>query len=206
MSNDTDQTQATTNADGELKQSPAEALAALKARADLMGVKYHPNIGFDALSEKVAAALEGKPEPKSDAQDPAPAVTTVAAPKKETEGEKRNRIKRDALALVRVRVTCLNPAKKEWEGEIFAVGNSLIGTVKRYVPFNNDEGWHVEQCLVNMIKARECQIFVTKKDERGNSSRVAKNIKEFSVEIMDPLTKDELAELARRQAASKSID
>jgi hypothetical protein len=43
-------------------------------------------------------------------------------------------------------------------------------------------------------------------DSRGNKVRKGKLIKEFAIEELPPLTKEELAELAQRQAMSKSVD
>ena len=53
---------------------------------------------------------------------------------------------------------------------------------------------------------RQCQVFTTVRDRRGNASRKGKLIKEFSIEVLDPLTEDELKELAQRQAMSKSVE
>ena len=97
----------------------------------------------------------------------------------------------------------MNPAKKEWEGEIFTVSNNAVGTVKRYVPFNTEDGWHVEHILLEQLRERQCQIFVTEKDSRGNKVRKGKLIREFAIEVLDPLTKEELAELAQRQAMAR---
>lgn len=80
-----------------------------------------------------------------------------------------------------------------------------MGTFKKYVPFNADEGWHVPRIIYNQMAERQCQVFVTRKDERGRSIREGKLIKEFAIEVLDPLTTDELAELARRQAMAQSI-
>lgn len=99
----------------------------------------------------------------------------------------------------------MNPAKNEWEGEIFTAGNSVVGSYSKFVPFNTDEGWHVPRIILNQIQQRQCQIFQTVKDSRGNSTRKGKLIKEFAVEILDPLTPEELAELARRQAATRAV-
>jgi len=173
---------------------PSE-LASLKARADLLGLTYHPSIGVDKLREKVTAALAGEPEE----------VKPVSA-QVESEDDVRRRQKREASELVRIRVSCMNPNKKEWEGEIFSVGNSLVGTFKKYVPFNNEEGWHVPRIIYNHLTERTCQIFVAMRDERGNTIRKSKTIKEFAIEVLPQLTSDELAELARRQAMAKSID
>lgn len=164
-----------------------DELATLKARADMLGVKYHPSISLEKLREKVNASLA--PEQKE------VAATVVD----------RAELQRKASELVRIRVTCMNPAKKEWEGEIFTVGNSVVGTFKKYVPFNADEGWHVPRIIYEQIKARECQIFVTVKGPRGNTTRKGKLIKEFAIEVLDPLTEEELRDLAQRQAMSQSV-
>lgn len=190
----------------EVIQSPAEALEALKARADLMGVKYHPSISFAKLSDKIAEHLSDNPpeDEKTQGVSDEPAAPVEAKP--ETENQKRSRLKREALALVRIRVTCMNPAKKEWEGELFTGGNSFIGSVTKFVPFNNDEGWHVPKIILNIMQSRQCQIFTTVRNHLGQAQRKSKMIKEFAIEVMDPLTPAELAELARRQAATKAID
>jgi len=119
----------------------------------------------------------------------------------------RLRLKRHANELIRIRVTCMNPAKKEWEGEIIGAGNNLVGTVTKYIPFGNDEGWHVARILYNVIRDRVCQIFVTTTDKKsGQKVRTSKMIKEFGIEVLDPLTEADIAELKARQAATRSID
>jgi hypothetical protein len=175
-----------------------DELNALKSRADMMGISYHPSIGLEKLREKVNASLSGAAEK---AEEPA-----VVDPSVETANQRNTRLKREASKLVRIRVTCMNPAKKEWEGEIFSVGNAVVGSFTKYVPFNIDEGWHVPQMIYQMMKDRECQIFYTVSDSRGNKTRKGKLVKEFSIEVLPPLTKEELHELAQRQAMSNSID
>lgn len=176
-----------------------DELASLKSRADLMGVSYHPNIGLEKLREKINATVEGTAAAPE--QNKAVASTGAA----ETEAQYHGRMRREANELVRVRVTCMNPAKAEWDGEIFSAGNSLVGTVTKYVPFNNDEGWHLPRIVYNMMRDRMCQIFVNVKDSRGNTTRQGKLIKEFGMEVMPDLTQEDLDELARRQALSGSI-
>ena len=175
----------------EVSEMPDE-LTSLKARADLMGITYHPSISAAKLREKVNASVA----------DTAPKEVSA----EESENAARYRLRQEALELIRVRVACMNPNKKEWEGEMFTVGNSLIGTQKKFVPFNNDEGWHIPRIIYNMMLERECQIFVSVKDSRGNTTRKGKLIKEFAIEVLPPLTAEELEELARRQAMAKSID
>jgi hypothetical protein len=100
----------------------------------------------------------------------------------------------------------MNPAKKEWDGEIITTGNSLVGTFRKYIPFNSDEGWHVPQIIYNQLVSRQCQVFTTVTDARGNKVRRGKLIREFAIEVLPQLTPQELHELAQRQAMAKSID
>jgi len=176
-----------------------DELATLKARADLLGITYHPSIGLEKLREKVAAAQADEPVK----EDPkAPAVEVAV----ESERDRLIRLKRQCSELVRIRLTCMNPNKKEWEGEIFTVGNSLVGSMTKFVPFNSDEGWHVPRMMYEMLTERYCQVFYTEKAKNGVSLRRGKQIKEFAIEVLPSLTEEELHDLAQRQAMAKSID
>lgn len=192
------------NLDTEQEQDEAALLAAtelenLKSRAEKLGVKFHPSISAEKLREKIKAA-QSEGEGGVGEQ---PEVKSATGTNEESPAAKKLRMKREALKLVRVRITCMNPAKKEWEGEIITVANNAVGTVKRYVPFNTEDGWHVEHILLEQLRERQCQIFVTEKDSRGNKVRKGKLIREFAIEVLDPLTEDELRELAQRQAMAK---
>jgi len=176
-----------------------DELTTLKSRATLLGLTFHPSIGLDKLREKVNAAT----------LDPVVESVVPAAPvnsEEETIWKRRLRLKREALALVRVNVTCMNPAKKEWEGEIFTVGNASIGSVKKMVPFNTNDGWHIPNVIYQMMKERMCQVFYSVRDSRGNNVRKGKLIKEFAFDVLEPLTPKEMTELARRQAIAKAVD
>jgi hypothetical protein len=160
-----------------------KTLDELKDIADGLGLKYHPTISAAKLADKIE---EFASEPEE---------APVAPAKKKTPKE----IRQAATKLVRVRVTCMNPAKRDWDGEIFMVGNRHTGTLRKYVPYGVD--WHVPQMILDMIKARQCQVFqsVKRRTAGGDiSSREGKLVKEFAVEILPPLK--ELAELAQRQA------
>lgn len=173
-----------------------DELTLLKRRADTLGMKYHPNIGLDKLKEKMAELT---------AEEIPTEVQTPLGPKglvgvdNETKAQREARMRRNANRLVRVIVTCRNPNKSEWPGEIFTVSNSVVGSIKKYVPFDNTEGWHVPQIIVNMMRERKCQVFYTTKDNRGNKIRKGRQINEFAIEVLDPLTETQLKELGQRQ-------
>ncbi len=129
-----------------------------------------------------------------------------AAEGKVSIGQARLKARREAMALERVIVTCKDPAKANWDGEIITVSNDVVGDVKKYVPYNLDEGYHVPRIILNMLKDRKCTIFVNKKGRDGKYVQVAKTINAHSIEYLPPLTEEELTELAREQAARVDVD
>ena len=178
-----------------------DELTVLKARADKLGISYHPSIKLEKLRAKVKEFLADDGE--VDAEDEAPVASTK---EKETANQLRVRKRKESNALVRIRVACMNPNKKEWDGEIITTGNSAVGTIKKYVPFNAEDGYHVPRMIYEQLLQRQCQVFYTHKDSKGNKSRKGKLIKEFSIELLPPLTAGELKDLAQRQAMAKSGD
>lgn len=176
-----------------------DELTVLTARAAQLGIKHHPAIGLEKLRAKVAEATAPVKVPEVVAA-PAAAVkeSSKALTAKQLEAQEFNRIKKEATKLIRVNVSCMNPSKAEWDGEIFTTGNSVTGTLKRYVHFN--EVWHVEQMVLDMMEDRVCQIFVTIKDRQGAKSRKGKQIKEFNIQRLAGLTAKDLKELEQRQA------
>jgi len=184
------------------EDQPSE-LDLLKERATLMGITFHPTIGLEKLKAKVDAKLTGTPDPTEEA--PAVPVAPVAAPLTEYE---RNQGLRDASSrLIRVVVSCMNPAKQVWEGEFITVSNRAIGTLRKYVPFNLDAGYHIPFAIYEQLLERQCQVFYTQQDSRtGLRTRKGRLIKEFNVVVLPDLTEAELKELALQQAANQSID
>jgi hypothetical protein len=175
----------------------ANELESLKARAKAMNIKHHPNIGLEKLKTLLNGLLDPEPE------------DTVVAPTgvpKETRAQRTMRLRKDAHKLVRVIISCRHPDKTEWEGETFTASNSAVGSITKYVPFNNEEGWHVPQIILNMIRERECSVFQWKKTAGGNKIKKGKQIKEFSVTVLPALTGEELQELKEQQALARSID
>lgn len=191
--------------EAEIPAPVVDELEELRAKAKKLGVKHHPSAGVEVIREKIADHLAEKPASDDNAVAPANAKPDNAAPVEETAGARRARLRKDALRLVRVNIQCLNPAKKEWEGEIITVGNATVGTVKKFVPFNTPDGYHIPNIMYQMLKARECQIFQTRKLKNGVTHREGILKREFAIEILPPLSQDELDELARRQALAGNI-
>jgi len=181
----------------------------LEARANQLGIKFHPNIGDDKLREKVNAAISGEgtsegDDVSEDTIDNGGQYSDDKAPDNESETARRKRKQLEASELVRVQVTNMNPNKKEWDGEMIAAGNRVVGTFKKYVPYNVP--WHVPRVIYNVLRDRQCQVFVTERDDRGRQVRRGKQIQEFNVTVLPPLSKEELQELAQRQAMANGTN
>ena len=174
----------------DLLETPNER-DSLKARADLMGIKYQPNVPTDKLKELIAEGLGG--------------VDVREYSDAEIRSEKLTQMKNEATKLIRVNITCFNPAKKDWQGEIFTVSNSSIPAMRKFVLFNTPEGFHVPQMILDVMKERMFQHFSYKK-QRGIDIPNKTYQKEFGIEYLPQLTEQELKELARTQAMRSAKD
>ena len=187
---------------------PSE-LDLLKQRADLMGISYHPNIGSDKLKEKIQKKLDGEAKDETSAgyaQEELDSIDTGASvgdainqiPARMTPAQQRAERRNRALRLVRVRVTCMNPIKGNMSGDIFSAGNSEIGMIKKYVPFNAEQGWHIPQIILTMLQSKR---FMTHYTTKINGKELKRNklVPEYSIEILPPLTAKELDDLRQRQ-------
>jgi hypothetical protein len=104
-----------------------------------------------------------------------------------------------AMKLVRVVVTPNDPTMVNYPGLIFSVGASGLNNgrmIKKFVPFNNEEGWHVPQIILNQIEYGQMQKFKTITRANGDKVLEPYLTKKFNVRILDPLTPEELKEVA----------
>ena len=205
-------------------QKPDE-LGMLKQRARIMGITFSNNIGIETLKAKIHAKQEGEPDPDElpktdDLGDDPPVVTQQAQqnppmlqdPQEPPVSPKetiRQRVKREGMKLVRLRIMNLDPKKKDLPGEIFTIANDYLGTVKKFVPFGEvtENGYHVPHCIYEMMKGRKFLHIRTYKDRKNNNQiRVEQSwAPEFSLEVLPPLTKDEISKLAAAQSAAGGL-
>lgn len=108
--------------------------------------------------------------------------------------------------LVRVRLQCMNPLKKEWPGEFISVGSAKVGTFKKFIPYNSDEPYHVPAILYEALKEKKCTVFTNKLLPNGQKVRKGKAINEYAIEVLEPLTKEEIRVLAQQQAMAAGQD
>lgn len=184
-----------------------DELSILKQRATLMGLKFSNNIGLEALRKKVSDAQEGITE-ESEVAQVNPLETETAAPKEETRTEMARRIRLEQTKLVRIRIQNLDPKKKELPGEIITVANDYMGTVRKFVPYGEqtDNGYHVPYCIYQFLKERKFLNIRVTKGKNGRSNIQQGWVREFSIEVLPPLTQEELTNLAQAQIAAGSLN
>ena len=183
----------------EVSAPVVDQLAMLKTKADTLGVTYSPNIGVDALREKINAKMNGESEKKEE-------VKASEAPREKTKMELRQEAFLEATRLVRCRITCMNPSKADLPGEIFTVSNNVVGAIKRYIPYSEQvDGWHVENMLLDMLKEKQFQQLRTKKGPNNQILPETKWVREYAIEELPPLTPEELKVLANKQAAAAGM-
>lgn len=201
-----------TDQDDDLKL-PSE-MDVLKDRATLMGVEFSNNIGLDTLKKRIADKLAENQAPAT-AKDDSPVTAQVNALTGEDPAVPVKRLTlrqymlNEQTKLVRLRITCLDPKKKDLPGEIFTVANESLGTIRKYVPFGEatDDGYHVPFCIYTMMKGRLFLNIRTYKDKKNNNQiKIEQNwAREFALEVLPPLTMEELKTLSASQAAAGGL-
>ena len=169
----------------EVVQMEESEIDSLKARLNQMGVKYHHKANVETLRK----LLNDKLNPEATTSTP-----TV-----------RSAIE-DATALVRCKITCMNPAKREWQGEIFTAGNSVIGVVRKFIPYNSPaaESFHIPRILLGSMKERK---FLQTRSIKTTSGATQETYlaQEFVIVELPPLTEAELEELKIQQANNRGV-
>lgn len=190
-------------------ETSVDELALLKQRARLMGLDFSNNIKAETLREKINSKLD-------ESEDDTTKASVVTNPLGEIDDEEdqspmaiRRRMNLEQKKLIRVRVTCMDPKKKDLPGEIFTIANEYLGTVSKFVPFGEatDDGYHLPYCLYTMMNDRKFLNIRTVKDKKTGTTSVQHSwAKEFALEILPPLTSKELQALATAQIAAGSLD
>lgn len=164
----------------------------------------------EAVTEAVA---EPVPTPMSP-QVITNALTSHPAkiPVRETKPKKlslRQHMLNEQMKLVRCRITNMDPKKKDLEGEVITVANEYLGVVKKFIPFGEvtDDGFHIPFCLYTELKDREfLHIRTVTHPVTKQITTKTSMAREYSIEVLTPLTREELTRLATAQIAAGSLD
>ena len=195
------------NTEGE---SAVDELALLKERAKQMGIPFSNNISLETLRKRISDKMEGKEEPEVNPLTGDVEIAAITSAPKKLDAKQnalalRKMMQRDQMKLVRVRITNMDPKKKDLPGEIWTVSNEYLGNVRKMIPYGEqtDEGFHIPYCLFRLLQSKRFLHIRTVKDRVTGQERQEKQwVKEFSLDVLPDLTKEELARLAAAQAAA----
>ena len=187
-----------------------DELTFLKERAKVMGIPFSNNISLETLRKRVADKMEGKdeaPEVNALTGDPEIAQAMVAKPLNQQANAiaLRKLVYAKQMHLVRVRITNMDPKKKDLPGEIWTVANEYLGTVRKFVPYGEqtDDGYHIPYCLYRLLDSKR---FLHIRDVKDRTTGIVRQdkvwAKEFSLDVLPTLTQAELDRLAAAQAAA----
>lgn len=202
----------------------------LKAKADSLGVKYSPNIGADTLAKRIA---EKEAELAAEAGEDTPVVTSAPTPDatltaesvlnpserippvqaevsalKEEDNRRlpiNAKLRQEALKLHRVIITCLDPMYKDYSSQMFQVGNRVVGTIKKTIPFGVE--FHVPQILLNQIESetfvKHSRVSGSERSNGGMGEMERTIVPRYGIRYLEPLTPKELEDLKATLRAQK---
>lgn len=186
-----------------------DELQMLKDRARLMGITHSNNIGLEALRAKINAKMTETNEPlnqgsSEDAANPLNVMGDQSDTVPERPMSLREKMLKEQMKLVRLRITNLDPKKASLPGEIYTVANEYLGTVRKYIPFGEatQDGYHVPYCLYTFLKDKKFLSIRTTKSASGQPVIKHSMAQEFGLEILPPLTQAELDKLGAAQTAA----
>ena len=191
-------------------ETAVDELALLKERAKQMGITFSNNISLETLRKRISDKMEGKEEPEVNPLTGDVEIAAITSAPKKLDAKQnalalRKMMQRDQMKLVRVRITNMDPKKKDLPGEIWTVSNEYLGNVRKMIPYGEqtDDGFHIPYCLFRLLQSKRFLHIRTVKDRVTGVERQEKQwVKEFSLDVLPDLTKEELARLAAAQAAA----
>lgn len=197
-----DAEQAETVEDASEDDSDADGEDTAEAVDDAGDVAEDPEV-VEEVEETPAPAPTPTPTPTPEPakEEPKAEVQKELTPAQKKQAARR-KMQKEAMALVRLRITNLDPKKSSIPGEIITVANRYIGTVRKFVPFGEqtEQGYHVPHVIYEELKARKfLSIKVLKNKATGREYTKTEYVREFALEVLDPLTAEELQELKDRQ-------
>ena len=170
----------------------------VKAELTGRGIKMHHKTNAIKLRKTLQDDVD-----KNDAKVP---VEVKSSPVKPAKVKKKSgmTLEEKCLHLKRIIVTPNDPELSGHAGLVFTVLVSSVNNgkaIKKYVPFNNEEGWHVPNIIVNQIANAEMQKFKSVKAPNGDTILQPYQAKKYNVQVLPDLTQKEIDKLAASQAA-----
>lgn len=171
-------------------------LEALRTKAKELGVAYHPAQKAETIQANIDKFLV---EQASGVV--APVVPEV--PKVLTDAEELERLQKEALALIPITVTSMDPADATLTAVVVSVGNSRLGQITKAIPFGYK--WYMPKILVDELASQLFMRHSMVPAGDGTERVVTQQLKKYSITYHPMPTPEELAELAKAQAQGNEL-
>jgi len=192
------------------QESKDQALLELKERADALNVPYHPNIGIEKLQMRIDAHLSVMDDKRFNTTTHHNQDSIATSQHVDEDTIKRQSLekkRREQLKLVRIILNSNDPNRTEWEGEVITCSNDLVGTVKKFIPYGHEAGWHIPQIMLNTLREKQVQLHSQKVNRKtGVRVHTTRLVPAYSIEVLQPLNSQELDLLAKQQSNVDEID
>lgn len=186
----------------EPEASKVDLLGIARRKADLVGAPYDENDSADLVAYKteefIKAQFESSNTPAS--KDTGPAV-------EKSQMTLREELYRENMKLVRIRITNMDDKDSKLDGDFYSISNEYLGDVTKYVPYGDktENGYHVPYCIYKLLRNQKYVQFYTT-TVNGLPTTRTRLARKFAIEVLPPLTQNELKDLAQRQLASGNLE
>ena len=165
--------------DNTIEDAPKYDIDVLKAKADLLGVTYHPNIGGEKLKAKIDLHLE-EVETKLEPETETPANVKSVGPNKTVKD-----IEKEARKPVRCIITDNDPAEQSNPTIVHTIQNKYF---KIGVIIKKDEEQDVPSAVVKALKAKTMVKWVNSINnitKRPTGNKVPTTKKRFNIQLIN---------------------
>lgn len=166
-----------------------------------LNIKFSPNSGIDTLRAKYESAFSGSSSETNTSSSGSEEESKSL--KKEKKLNAYQKAVKENMKLIRCSIRNNNPQKEGMHGEIITFANPIIGKVSKYVPWDEaGNSYHIPVCIYKILKRRK-YLSVTSRVDRNTGRMIVERVfkPEFTIEVLPPLTKEELEELKKQQQA-----
>jgi restriction endonuclease S subunit len=169
-------------------------LETIRTRAKELGVAFHPAQKAETIQQNIDKFLSEKET-----------LETKPAPKQETPEEAEARHLQEAVALIPITVTSMDPADAQTTGVLVSVGNRKLGQITKAIPFGYK--WYMPKILVQHMEAQMfCRSSMVPTGVPGTPERLNTQwLKKYAIQYHPMPTQEELEELAKLQLQGNEL-
>lgn len=180
-------------------------LEAIRARAKELGVAYHPAQKAETIQFNIDTFLAEKQETAAVEALKVAEVKAPAEAKVEGPAELLERIQKEALALIPVTITSMDPADAKLSAVVVSVGNAVLGQITKAIPFGYK--WYMPKILIDEL---ETVMFIRNEmvatpGAPGGEKLNTQWIKKYAIQYHPMPTPDDLTALAKAQAVGNEL-